>query len=90
MGDIPRSAAGSPAGAGAGSSSVVAPMPGKIVAVSVKVGQLVEAGDALIVMEAMKMEHTLRASTDSRVAEISCAAGEMIDDSTVLVQLEPA
>ena len=42
-------------------------MPGKVVAVSVEAGQIVAAGDALVVMEAMKMEHTLRSSADAKV-----------------------
>src|SRR5262249_17437859 len=58
------------AGGGAGSGSVVAPMPGKVVKVLVAVGDAVTAGQALVVVEAMKMETTLAAEIDGRVSRL--------------------
>lgn len=65
-----------------------APMPGKVLAVNVAVGDEVEAGQALIIMEAMKMEHTITAPAASTVAEIRCAAGDQVDNGQVLIILD--
>ncbi|MDA3039386.1 MAG: ATP-grasp domain-containing protein, partial [Actinomycetota bacterium] len=62
-----------------------APMPGVIRAVSVAVGDQVASGQALVVMEAMKMEHTIRAPEDSVVAEVRCAVGDQVTNGAVLV-----
>ena len=64
-----------------------APMNGSIVRVLVEVGQSVEAGTPLVVLEAMKMEHSIRASQAGRVAALYCAEGEMVSEGTVLVEL---
>ncbi len=66
----------------------LAPMPGNIRLVSVAVGDRVEAGQALVVMEAMKMEHTVAAPADAVVAEVRCAVGDQVDNGAVLVVLE--
>jgi len=63
-------------------------MPGKIIALNVKAGDAVSEGDALVVMEAMKMEQTLTAPRDGVVAETGAAVGELVTDGTILVQLE--
>ncbi|OUR77482.1 3-methylcrotonyl-CoA carboxylase [Alphaproteobacteria bacterium 46_93_T64] len=73
-----------------GAGAVVAPMPGKIIQVAVSAGDTVSSGDALIVMEAMKMEHTLSASADGVVAEVFFEVGDQVDDGTVLIKLETA
>lgn len=79
------------AGAAAGDPSViVAPMPGKIVKVAAEVGAAVKAGDTVIVMEAMKMEYTLKAVSDAKVSEISCKAGEQVPLGTILAKLQVA
>ncbi len=65
-----------------------APMPGVIRAVAVTVGDRVVAGQSLVVMEAMKMEHTIRAPEDSVVAEVRCAVGDQVSNGAVLVVLE--
>ncbi|MEQ9198548.1 MAG: biotin/lipoyl-containing protein, partial [Rhodospirillales bacterium] len=67
--------------------SLTAPMPGKVIAVQVGVGDRVGAGDALVVMEAMKMEHTIRAPEAGTVAEIFFAAGDQVEDGAVLLAL---
>ncbi|MGI9613583.1 MAG: biotin carboxylase N-terminal domain-containing protein [Acidimicrobiales bacterium] len=68
----------------------VAPMPGSIRVVAVSEGDHVEAGAALVVLEAMKMEHTVVAPADGVVSEIRCAVGDQVDNGEVLVVLVPA
>ena len=65
------------------------PMPGAVIDVPVAVGTRVEAGDALVVVEAMKMEHTLRAPAASVVARVGVAVGEQVrlDQELVVIEL---
>ena len=81
-------ARGHRAGGAGGSGAVEAPMSGKIVGVSVKAGDAVSTRDVLLVMEAMKMEHTILAPYDGRVAEVGVAAGDSVGAGDVLVRLE--
>ena len=69
--------------------TVRAPMASTIVEVSAAPGESVRAGQALVVVEAMKMEHELRAGADARVAEVLVQAGDAVDEGDVLVQLKP-
>jgi len=71
-----------------GPAPVVAPMPGLIVRVNVAVGDEVQAGQGLVVMEAMKMENELRAAAAGRVKSITAAPGTAVEKGTVLVELE--
>lgn len=64
--------------------SLLAPMPGSIISVEVTVGQTVVQGDALMVMEAMKMQHTIAAPCDGVVTELMAAVGEQVDAGAVL------
>ena len=66
---------------------LTAPMPGRIVSVLVEPGQSVRAGQAVLVLEAMKMEHTLVAPADGTVEEIRFAPGDLVDEATELVVL---
>lgn len=66
-----------------------APMPGVIRAVLSQSGTAVKTGDALVVMEAMKMEHTIRAPAKGIVTAINCAEGDMVVAGAVLVDFEP-
>ncbi|KJF73032.1 acetyl/propionyl/methylcrotonyl-CoA carboxylase subunit alpha [Agrobacterium arsenijevicii] len=66
-----------------------APMPGVIRAILSKNGAAVSAGEALVVMEAMKMEHTIRAPAKGIVTAINCAEGDMVTAGAVLVDFEP-
>jgi acetyl/propionyl-CoA carboxylase alpha subunit len=76
-------------GASAGNpNEIAAPMPGKIIKISAPQGSQVAAGDVVIVMEAMKMEYTLKAQAAGRVSEIRCAAGEQVPLGQVLAKLE--
>lgn len=77
-------------GEGTGGGRVVSPMPGTVVAVSVALGDRVEKGRALVVVEAMKMEHTLRAPRDGVVARIAAAAGDLVAEGVELVVLDEA
>ena len=65
-----------------------APMPGRVVSVAVVPGQAVAAGDRLAVLEAMKMEHTLRAARDGTVAEVLAAEGDQVEAGAPLIRLE--
>ncbi|MCQ4260081.1 acetyl/propionyl/methylcrotonyl-CoA carboxylase subunit alpha [Stutzerimonas stutzeri] len=67
---------------------LTAPMNGSIVRVLVEAGQSVEAGATLIVLEAMKMEHSIRAAEAGVVKAVYCAEGEMISEGATLVELE--
>ncbi len=66
-----------------------APMPGVIRAILSENGATVSAGEALVVMEAMKMEHTIRAPAKGTVTAINCAEGDMVEAGAVLVDFEP-
>ncbi|MFC2129966.1 biotin/lipoyl-containing protein [Bacteroidota bacterium] len=67
---------------------VLPPMPGSIVKVLVEKGQTVEEGEALIIVEAMKMETSLYAALDGIVTEINVEAGEQVDSDIVLIVVE--
>ena len=64
-----------------------APMPGKILEVHVSVGQSVESGDVLMVMEAMKMEHKIVASSDGKVEAIHFKEGDQVPQGAELLSL---
>ncbi len=72
-----------------GGDRVAAPMTGLVKSVAARPGARVERGAALAVMEAMKMEHTLRSPRDGTVAEVLVAAGEQVAEGAVLITLEP-
>jgi 3-methylcrotonyl-CoA carboxylase alpha subunit len=82
----PDAAAEREAGAG---GSLVAPMPGKVVAVMVEAGATVKKGAPLLVLEAMKMEHTVTAPRDGKVAEVLYEAGALVSEGSQLLTLEP-
>lgn len=68
--------------------AVTAPMPGKVTQVWAEAGKRVKRGDALVALEAMKMEHTLTAPADLTVEEVMAAAGDQVDGGAVLVTFE--
>lgn len=72
----------------AGPEVVRAPMPGLIVRVLVAAGDTVQAGDGLVVMEAMKMENELRAKGPGRVRTVSASPGTAVEKGAVLIELE--
>jgi acetyl-CoA carboxylase biotin carboxylase subunit len=69
--------------------SLTAPMPGQVVSVLVSAGQAVRAGDALLVLEAMKMEHTLRAPYDGTVAVVLFAQGDRVAAGAPVLEVQP-
>ncbi|MFI8382437.1 acetyl/propionyl/methylcrotonyl-CoA carboxylase subunit alpha [Pseudomonas sp. NPDC079086] len=69
---------------------LTAPMNGSIVRVLVEAGQQVEAGTALVVLEAMKMEHSIRAPHAGTVKALYCSEGEMVSEGAILVELDEA
>jgi len=78
------------AGEGAAEGRLTAPMPGKVVAFHAKAGDAVKAGQALAVMEAMKMEHTIAAPRDGTVAEVLYGVGDQVAEGAELLRLEAA
>ncbi|MBL8570739.1 MAG: biotin/lipoyl-binding protein [Phreatobacter sp.] len=73
--------------AGSGADVARAPMPGTVVRIDVTAGQKVATGDALVVIESMKLETTIRAWHDGVVADIHVSAGQSFDRDAVLVTL---
>jgi 3-methylcrotonyl-CoA carboxylase alpha subunit len=71
-----------------GDASLAAPMNGAVVAVLVEPGQTVSKGDTLVVMEAMKMEHSIRAPRDGIISAVFFAEGERVSDGAELVALQ--
>ncbi|MBY6216926.1 acetyl/propionyl/methylcrotonyl-CoA carboxylase subunit alpha [Qipengyuania aquimaris] len=83
-----RQSRGTGAGA-AGDGAILAPMPGKVIAVDVAEGDTVTAGQRLMVLEAMKMEHALTAPFDGTVTELSASQGSQVQVEAVLAVVEP-
>jgi acetyl/propionyl-CoA carboxylase alpha subunit len=75
-------------GQGSHPGEVLAPMPGKIIKILVEPGAQVAAQQVLIVMEAMKMEYTLKAQAEGTVASVNCQAGEQVALGQCLVKME--
>jgi acetyl-CoA carboxylase biotin carboxylase subunit len=73
---------------GVATDLVSTPMPGKIVQVLVKAGDKVKRGQALAVLEAMKMEHTLSAPADAKVMSVDVAPGDQVTDGATVVRFE--
>ncbi|MEO6211898.1 MAG: biotin/lipoyl-containing protein [Gemmatimonadaceae bacterium] len=71
-----------------GPAPLRAPMPGLIVALRVKVGDTIAAGDGLVVMEAMKMENELRAAAAGIVRAVHVTVGAAVEKGALLVELE--
>ena len=68
---------------------VTVPMVGKIIAVSVKVGDRVKADDQVAVLEAMKMENEIQSLTNGVVKKIHVSVGEFVDSERPLVEVDP-
>ena len=67
---------------------LTAPMPGKIIAINCQAGDTVKQGQALLVMEAMKMEHTIYAPCDGIISEVFFVVGEQVSDGVTLISME--
>ena len=75
--------------AGGGRQEISAPMPGKVVRVMVAVGDIVSAGQGIVVVEAMKMQNEMKSPRDGRVAAIKAAPNESVNAGAVLALIEP-
>jgi propionyl-CoA carboxylase alpha chain len=71
-----------------GEGALVAPMPGKVIKLAVESGATVEAGDVLIVLEAMKMEHELTAPASGKVSELRVAEGDQVEAGAPLAVID--
>jgi len=71
-------------------TEIQSPLQAQIVQWQVHVGDSVGAGDVLVILEAMKMEHELRAHQDGQVAEVFFAVGDVVEAGQVLLRIEPA
>ena len=80
--------AAAPEKAAQGNISVTAPMPGKVLAVKVNVGDSVQSGAPVLVLEAMKMENDIVAPKDGKVVAINVKVGDSVESGAVLVSLE--
>jgi excisionase family DNA binding protein len=88
--DVDRAARSAAAhGHTGGSVELIAPMPGSVVAVHVAVGAIVEVGDPIVTLEAMKMEHAVAAAIPGRVTELDAATGEQVIRGQILGTIEP-
>ena len=72
----------------AAAGGVVAPMPGQVVKVEVAVDDPVKAGQVLVVVEAMKMEHSITASADGKVKAVHFGVGDKVDEGVELIAIE--
>jgi 3-methylcrotonyl-CoA carboxylase alpha subunit len=73
--------------AAASDGAILSPMPGKIVSVAAKAGAKLKKGDPILVLEAMKMEHTLTAPFDGKLTELNAKAGAQVSEGVVLAKL---
>jgi acetyl/propionyl-CoA carboxylase alpha subunit len=76
------------AGPSAGSSEVVAAMPGRVIEVKVRKGDTVQSGDLLLILEAMKMQNEIRAEAGGTVSSLECEAGQVVESGAVLLRFE--
>ena len=85
-----RSAAAGGGGGSAGNGQIAVPMQGTIVKVEVEAGQTVEAGDTVVVLEAMKMENNIATDVAGTVSEVKVAPGDSVGGGDVVVVIDPA
>ena len=74
----------------AADGAILAPMPGKVIALDVAEGDSVAAGQRLMVLEAMKMEHALTAPFDGTVRDLSASVGGQVEVEAMLARIEAA
>jgi pyruvate carboxylase subunit B len=76
-------------GAALGPRPIVAPMPGMVVKVEVAEGDVVQAGQGVVIVEAMKMENELKSTGAGKVTRVHVRRGDAVEKDQVLVELEP-
>lgn len=69
------------------SGEIISPMPGKIISILVRNGQKVAKGEQLLILEAMKMEHMMRADKDGIITELTAVEGQQIGEKTLLLRI---
>ncbi len=74
--------------AGAQSGGLTSPMPGKIFKIIMEVGSDAKKGDVILILEAMKMEHAIRADKDGKLKKINFKVGELVQGGVTLAELE--
>ena len=87
---VERETSGRRRGGGAADGGLESPMPGVVTRVMVAAGDAVKKGQPLVAVEAMKMEHLIRAPREGRIAAVMARAGEMVNGGVELVRLEGA
>jgi 3-methylcrotonyl-CoA carboxylase alpha subunit len=75
---------------GEAAEALTAPMPATVIKVLVEPGSIVKKGDTVLVLEAMKMELPVRATSDGTVTAVHCTQGEMVQPDTPLVEIGSA
>jgi 3-methylcrotonyl-CoA carboxylase alpha subunit len=83
-------AGGGAVGGSASDGTLLSPMPGRVIAVDTRQGDIVRKGQKLLTLEAMKMEHSLTAPFDGVVAELNAAEGAQVTEGTLLVRIDKA
>ena len=73
---------------GAALGAITSPMPGNLIKVMVEVGDIVEEGQALVIVEAMKMENEIRSPADGVVKNVNFSVGDLVDPGVSIVELE--
>jgi len=69
-------------------SELLAPMPGLVIDILIEDGREVKKGDALIILEAMKMENTLKSPRDGKIKTIKCAKKQVVEKGAILIEFE--
>ncbi len=85
----PPSARGTRSRPGGEEAGLRAPMPGKILRTLVRAGEAVRRGSTLLILEAMKMEHEIKAPRDGTIAQVPFATGDQVEAGAVLVEFAP-
>ena len=68
---------------------LIAPMPGKVIDLKVKVGSKVKKGETLVILEAMKMEHQVKASEDGKVSKLLIRKDDQLENGALLMVVDP-
>jgi acetyl/propionyl-CoA carboxylase alpha subunit len=88
--DVDRAASAAAAASGTGSLELVAPMPGQVLSVVASSGTVVEAGDTVVILEAMKMEHAVTATRAGVVGDVFVGQGDQVTRGQRIAVVEPA
>jgi acetyl-CoA/propionyl-CoA carboxylase biotin carboxyl carrier protein len=87
--DVDRAASAAAAAHGTGQIELLAPMPGQVLSIGVSTGSAVDAGDPVVTLEAMKMEHAVATPTKGTVAEVFVRVGDQVQRGQRLAVVEP-